>query len=146
VPGQRSGNLTYRATAGAKPRQGNSRFLLVADRKIDARSQAQDSPRRTSGHAVQIRASEHDHRRLKASSPPLHDHNLDGFQHRLWREDAQLRRPRLTRDIRAKKDRQRALWANNQTSELRRAQYVERVNRGFPAPIALGLEETQSVT
>jgi hypothetical protein len=67
--GAAAGNVTYRATAGAKPRQGNSRFLLVADRKIDARSQAQDSPRRTSGHAAQIRGSEHDHRRLKASPP-----------------------------------------------------------------------------
>jgi len=84
VPGAAAGNVTYRATAGAKPRQGSSRFLLVADRKIDARSQAQDSPRRTSGHAAQIRGSEHDHRRLKASPPPLHDHNLDSFRHRLW--------------------------------------------------------------
>ena len=82
--GAAAGNVTFRATAGAKPRQGNSRFLLVADRKIDARSQAQDSPRRTSGHAAQIRGSEHDHRRLKASLPPLHDHNLDSFRHRLW--------------------------------------------------------------
>ena len=67
MPEAAAGNVTYRATAGAKPRQGSSRFLLVADRKIDARSQAQDSPRRTSGHAAQIRGSEHDHRRLKAS-------------------------------------------------------------------------------
>ena len=80
--------MTYRATAGVKPRQGNSRFLLVADRKIDARSQTQDSPRRTSGHAAQIRGSELDHRRLKASPLPLHDHNFDGSQHRLWREDS----------------------------------------------------------
>jgi hypothetical protein len=78
VPGQRSGDVTYRATAGAKPRQGNSRFCYEADRKIDARSQTQDSPRRTSGNAAQIRGSEHDHRRLKASPPPLHDHNLNG--------------------------------------------------------------------
>ena len=86
--GAAAGNVTFRATAGAKPRQGNSRFLLVADRKIDARSQAQDSPRRTSGHAAQIRGSELDHRRLKASPLPLHDHNFDGSQHRLWREDS----------------------------------------------------------
>src|SRR6516164_2277319 len=84
VPGAAAGNMTYRATAGVKPRQGNSRFLLVADRKIDARTQTQDSPRRTSGHAAQIRGSELDHRRLKASPPPLHDHNLDSFPHRLW--------------------------------------------------------------
>jgi len=77
VPGAAAGNMTYRATAGVKPRQGNSRFLLVADRKIDARTQTQDSPRRTSGHAAQIRGSELDHRRLKASPPPLHDHTLN---------------------------------------------------------------------
>jgi hypothetical protein len=77
VPGQRSGDVTYRATAGAKPRQGNPRFCYVADRKIDARVQTQDSPRRRSGHAAQIRGSEHDHRRVKASPPPLHDHNLN---------------------------------------------------------------------
>jgi hypothetical protein len=28
----------YRATAGAKPRQGNSRFRFVADQTIDARA------------------------------------------------------------------------------------------------------------
>jgi hypothetical protein len=102
VPGQRSGDVTYRATAGAKPWQGNSRVCYEADRKIDARSQTQDSPRRTSGHAAQIRGSELDHRRLKASLPPLHDHNLDSFQHRSWGEDAEPRVRRLTRDIRAK--------------------------------------------
>jgi hypothetical protein len=101
VPGQRSGKVTYRAMAGAKPRQGNSRVCYVADRKIDARPQTQDSPRRTSGHAAQIRGSEHDHRRLKASSPPLHDHNLDSFQNRSWRKDTELRVRRLTKDIRA---------------------------------------------
>ena len=110
MPGQRSGNVTNRATAGAKPRQGNSRVLPEADRKIDARSQTQDSPRRTSGHAAQIRGSEHDHRRLKASPPPLHDHNLDSFQLGSWGEDAEPRVRRLTRDIRAKTGRRGSLW------------------------------------
>jgi hypothetical protein len=79
-----------------------ARVLPEADRKIDARSQTQDSPRRTSGHAAQIRGSEHDHRRLKASPPPLHDHNLDSFQLGSWGEDAEPRVRRLTREIRAK--------------------------------------------
>jgi hypothetical protein len=37
--------------------------------------------------------SEHDHRRLKASPPPLHDHNLDSFQLGSWGEDAEPRPP-----------------------------------------------------
>ena len=71
--------IKHRATAGTKPRQGNSRFRFVADHTIDARAQTKDSPRRTSGHAVSTRESEQDHRRLKASFPPLHDHRTNSF-------------------------------------------------------------------
>jgi hypothetical protein len=63
---------------GGEATAGKLQILLCG------RSQTQDSLRRTSGHAAQIRGSEHDHRRLKASPPPLHDHNLDSFQHRPW--------------------------------------------------------------
>ena len=70
----------YRATAGAKPRQGNSRFRYVADHSIDARAKTEDSPGRILGTAVQTRESELDHRRLQASSPPLHDHPSQTLQ------------------------------------------------------------------
>jgi hypothetical protein len=36
--------IKSRATAGAEPRQGNSRAYCEADRKIDARSQAGTAP------------------------------------------------------------------------------------------------------
>src|SRR5215831_16786451 len=49
--GARSGEIKSRATAGAEPRQGNSRHQLEADRKIDARFSDRESPRRTYGHA-----------------------------------------------------------------------------------------------
>src|SRR6516162_1722282 len=49
--GARSGEIKSRATAGAEPRQGNSRHQLEADRKIDVRFSDRESPRRTYGHA-----------------------------------------------------------------------------------------------
>jgi hypothetical protein len=61
MPWLRPRRCTIWHVAGRCPGTGslmNPRFLLVADRKIDARSQTQDSPRRTSGHAAQIRGSE----------------------------------------------------------------------------------------
>ena len=42
--GARSGENKSRATAGAKPRQGNSWLILEADRKIDARSKTGKAP------------------------------------------------------------------------------------------------------
>ena len=42
--GQRSGEDRHRATAGARPRQGNSRLRCVADRKIDARAKTGTAP------------------------------------------------------------------------------------------------------
>jgi hypothetical protein len=44
--GARSGENRSRATPGAEPRQGNSRYGLEADRKIDARFSDRESPRR----------------------------------------------------------------------------------------------------
>jgi hypothetical protein len=44
MPGRRSGEHKYRATAGAKPRPGNSRFRYVADLRIDARAQTGTAP------------------------------------------------------------------------------------------------------
>src|SRR5207342_1748151 len=56
APGPRSGEQRYRARAGTKPRQGNSRGLLVADQNsTDARTKTQDSPRRNFGSAAKTR-------------------------------------------------------------------------------------------
>ena len=61
----RSGRRHHRATAGAKPRQGNSRFHCVADRNDRRPCEDRDSPGRNPGTAAQIRESELDHRRLR---------------------------------------------------------------------------------
>ena len=57
------------AAAGVKPRQGNSRGLQVADRRIDARDEDAEQPRTKLGHAEQTRALELDHRRPTGLAP-----------------------------------------------------------------------------
>ena len=44
MPGHGPARIKSRATAGAEPRQGNSRAYCEADRKIDARSQTGKAP------------------------------------------------------------------------------------------------------
>src|SRR5262249_30916909 len=59
TPGQRSGDVTYRATAGAKPRQGNSSFLLCGrsqDRRPIADTGQPQTNIRTCGSNPRIRA------------------------------------------------------------------------------------------
>jgi hypothetical protein len=64
-----------RASAGARPRQGNSRHRFVADHPIDARCKRGKAPDAHSVMRYPILASELDHRRLQASLPPMHDHS-----------------------------------------------------------------------
>jgi hypothetical protein len=44
MPGHGPASNATRATVGAEPRQGNSRAILEADRKIDARSKTGKAP------------------------------------------------------------------------------------------------------
>ena len=80
--GQWSGEDKSGATAGVQPRQGNSRFRFEG-RSSDRRAcEDRDKPQTELRICGQIRGSEQDHRRLKASPPPLHDHRIDNLPHR----------------------------------------------------------------
>ncbi len=72
--GGKPGNDRHRATAGAEPRQGELQLTLCG-RSDDRRPREdQGQPQTNIRICGQTRASEVDHRRLKASLPPLHDH------------------------------------------------------------------------
>jgi hypothetical protein len=69
--------MTYRATAGAQPRQGEFQICACGRSMIDARGADPGQPQTNIRICGQTRESEHDHRRLKAAPPPLHDHRIE---------------------------------------------------------------------
>ena len=73
------------AAAGVKPRQGNSRGLQVADRRIDARTKTRSSPGRNSDmrkkHADQSLITDVQ----QASPPPLRNHRTPSLRRSMKR-------------------------------------------------------------
>jgi len=74
TPGQRSGESRNRATAGAGPRQGELQLSLWGRSQDRRPREDHGQPQTNIRICGQTRESELDHRRLKASLPPLHDH------------------------------------------------------------------------